>query len=126
MKNLKIAISILVILIAVISISHIYLYGSSERMADQISSAEKNVISGKTDNALKNIENFEGEWERNKHVFATFIRHAEIDLANQSAAKLSTFLKEDDKTDFLAECETLRMQINHIAETEQFNLDNIF
>lgn len=95
-------------------------------MSDIINNAEKSAVSGDIDMAAKQIDSFESEWTFNRHIYAAFIRHAEIDLANQSAAKLRTYLKDEDKTDFIAECETLRMQIKHIADSEHFSLDNIF
>lgn len=125
MKSLKTSISILAVLILMISAAHIYLNYSSNKMDDIISSAEKYALSGNTEMAAKRLDEFSSEWNHSKHIFATFIRHAEIDLANQSAAKLSSYLEEEDKSDFIAECETLRMQIKHIEETEQFSLDNI-
>lgn len=106
--------------------SHLFLNSTTQRMSDIINSAEKSAVSGNIDAASNQIDAFESEWAFNKHVYAAFIRHAEIDLANQSAAKLRTYLKDENKTDFIAECETLRMQIKHIAESERFSLDNIF
>ncbi|MFO7160311.1 MAG: DUF4363 family protein [[Clostridium] cellulosi] len=125
-KNLKTAIIILAAILLLICSSHIYLNSSAQRIADIINSAEKSAIEGNIDAAFKQIDAFESEWAFNKHVYATFIRHAEIDLANQSAAKLRAYLKDEDRTDFIAECETLRMQIKHIAESDRFSLDNIF
>ena len=95
-------------------------------MADTISIAETSARSGNISSSKKQLDEFSAEWEYNKQIFATFIRHAELDIANQSAAKLKSYLDNDDKSNFYGECETLKMQIHHIAETEQFSIDNVF
>jgi hypothetical protein len=123
-KKLKIAVAILIILPVSIIVSHLYLNASSERMVTLLTEIEK---SARTDTASsdRQLDAFMTEWNRNKTIYATFIRHAELDFANQSAAKLKAYLNGNEKSNFFAECDTLKMQIRHIAETEQFSLDNI-
>lgn len=125
MKKLKVAIVILIILPVSIGVSHIYLNSSSEKMVGMLSNVETSAREGDISSANMRLNKFMVVWEKNKPVYATFIRHAEIDLANQSAAKLKEYLADDEKSNFFAECETLKMQITHIADTERFSLDNI-
>ena len=94
-------------------------------MADKLSDAEDSARKGDTLLSAKQLDEFSVEWNKNKRVFATFIRHAELDIANQSAAKLKPYLQNEDKSNFYGECETLKMQMHHISETERFSIDNI-
>lgn len=125
MKKLKVAIVILIILPISIGIRYVYLNLSSEKMVGMLSDVEKSARAGKTSSSVRQLGEFMLVWDKNKPVYATFIRHAEIDLANQSAAKLKAYLASDEKSNFFAECDTLKMQIAHIAETEKFSIENI-
>jgi hypothetical protein len=124
LKKLKIAVIILIVLPVSIIVSHLYLNASSERMVTLLSGVEKNAYVN-TAAADRELAAFMTEWNRNRAIYATFIRHAELDIANQSAAKIKAYLDGDEKSNFFAECDTLKMQIRHIAETERFSLDNI-
>ena len=125
MKKVKVAIAILIIMPILIGISHIYLNHASDQMADKISDAEDSARNGDISLSEKQLDEFSVEWNNNKRIFATFIRHAELDIANQSAAKLKPYLRNADKSNFYGECETLKMQMHHISETEKFSIDNI-
>jgi hypothetical protein len=124
-KKIVMAIAILIIMPALIGISHIYLNKASTEMAQKLSVAEDSARKGDISLSLKQLNEFSKDWDFNKKIFATFIRHAELDLANQSSAKLIPYLQDDNKSNFYGECETLKMQINHIADTERFSVDNI-
>jgi hypothetical protein len=102
-----------------------FLYKGSDEMAKEISAAEDSARSGNYELAQQQIDTFIKDWDAHKKVYATFIRHAEIDLANQSASKLKAYLDDDNKSNFFGECEALKMQINHIADTERFTFYNI-
>lgn len=125
MKKWKIAVAILIIMPILIGISHIYLNRVTDEMVDKINEAEVSAKAGNIALSGKQLAEFSVDWNKNKRIFATFIRHAELDIANQSAAKLMPYLDNDDRCNFYGECETLKMQIHHIAETEQFSVDNI-
>lgn len=115
----------MVILPVSIVISHVYLNSTSERMVGMLSDVEKSARAGKASSSNRKLEDFMTVWDKTKPIYATFIRHAEIDFANQSAAKLKSYLASNEKSNFFAECETLKMQISHIADTERFSIDNI-
>lgn len=124
MKKLKIAVVILILLPTAIITSHFYLNASSEQMVTMLTGVEKSARSN-TAASQKQLDAFMAVWNRNKVIYSTFIRHAEIDFANQSASKLKAYLNGEEKSNFFAECDTLKMQIRHITETEQFSLGNI-
>ncbi len=126
MKKLKVAIATLIIILLLIGATHIYLRNVTQSMVNQLSVAEQSERAGNTQLAKKDLEAFSKEWDVNKHLLATFIRHSELDLANQSIAKLTPLTDTDDVSGFYAECDTLKMQINHLVDVERFSFDNIF
>lgn len=125
MKKLKAAIAVLIIVPLLIIADNIYLNRLSVKMTSIIDQAEQYERDSDTVKAKQTLQVFSEKWENHKHLLATFIRHSELDIANQSESKLKSLADSDDKSEFYAECDTLKMQINHIAETEKFCLDNI-
>ena len=120
------AIAILIIIPLLIAITHIYLRNVTESMVSKIDIAEQSEKAGNTQQTKKDIAQFSKQWESDKHLLATFIRHSELDLANQSVAKLIPLADTDDVSGFYAESETLKMQIQHLVDVERFSVDNIF
>jgi hypothetical protein len=125
MKKLKFAIATLIIIPLVIAASHIYLRNVTEDMVTKINQAEQSERDSKTYQTKTELDGFSNEWSKNELVLATFIRHSELDIANQSIAKLKSLADTDDVSGFYAECETLKMQIRHLVEVERFSPDNI-
>lgn len=125
MKKIKVAIATLIIIPLIIAVCHIYLNRVSVNMVSILNDVEKYERASDANMAKQKLDYFQTKWGFHKQVIATFVRHAEIDFANQSAAKLKPLIDCEDKSQFYAECETLKMQINHIEDTEKFTIDNI-
>lgn len=126
MKKLISAAIIVAVIITGVIFAQKYMLDESEKMVEVLRQAEYYVYNGDEEEATKYIDTFSKQWDVNKKVWCTFIMHEEIDIANQSAAKLKPYLKDPNKSNFFAECEALKFQIGHIAENEQYTLDNIF
>lgn len=126
MKRVKPAIIMLLLIPAVIFISHFYLKNVTGKMSDILGRAQQLAQNGDNDGAAELVSEFNGEWDKNKAIIATFVKHNELDTVNLSAAKLQPYIKNDNTGDFCAECETLKVQLKHIWESEKFSLDNIF
>lgn len=126
MKKLKIAVAALIIMPALIVSEQMYLNNASQELVDKINAVESSAKAGDIAETTRRLDDFLSVWYKKKRIFATFIRHAEIDIANQSASKLKPYLANEDKSNFFGECETIKMQIKHIAETEKFSAVNIF
>lgn len=125
MKKLISAAVIVAVIITGIIFAQRYMLTESEKMVAVLRQAEYYAKSGDDEEATKYLDTFSKQWDVNKKVWCTFIMHEEIDIANQSAAKLKPYLADDNKSNFFAECEALKFQINHIAQTEQYTVDNI-
>ena len=94
-------------------------------MSKILDKAETQVSDGNKKEAANQIAAFTKSWNKDKKLMGTFIRHSELDIANVSAAKLQAYLDDENDTDFLAECESLKMQLHHIMDTERFTFDNL-
>jgi len=125
MKKIKPTIIILIIIPIIIFSSHSYLKNVTSAMSETLNSAQMLAQSGDINGAVKMVDKFNNQWDKYKGVIATFIKHNELDIVNLSAAKLKPLIKNDSKGDFLAECESLKVQLHHIWETEKFSVDNI-
>jgi uncharacterized membrane protein YvbJ len=125
MKKLKVAIATLLIIPLIIAASSIYLNRVTENMSAMINAAEQSERASDSQKVNLELASFNKSWNIHKHVIATFIRHSEIDIADQSAARLNVLAESSDRTEFYAECEALKMQLKNIADTEKFSIDNI-
>lgn len=94
-------------------------------MDKHIGNAEKLLAQGNKEQAAKQVAAFTSSWEKNKPIMGTFIRHSELDVVNLSSAKLKPYMNGGDTAEFYAECESLKIQLHHIWETEKFSLDNV-
>lgn len=125
MKKLLSAVIIIAVIITGVIFAQRYMLTESEKMVAVLRQAEYYAKSGDDAQADEYLDTFAKQWDINKKIWCTFIMHEEIDIANQSAAKLKPYLADENKSNFFAECEALKFQINHIAQNERYTLDNI-
>lgn len=126
MKRVWIAVVILLLIPTIVFVTHRYLHSATGTMSEIIGTAQSKAEEGNKKEAAKQIAAFEKSWDNNQRIMGCFIRHSELDTVNQSTAKLMPLLQDDNLTSFSAECETLKMQLHHIVETENFSFDNLF
>jgi hypothetical protein len=126
LKKLYIAIAILIILPSLIVVGQFYLKGTTVKMTEIINKAENNAKHNDNNKAKQDLKTFAKEWEINNKIIATFVRHSELDIVNESNARLLPYLENNDLTNFSAECEVIKSQLHHIMHTEEFSFDNIF
>jgi hypothetical protein len=117
---------LITLIITGIILSKSYMQKETQEMVELIKASETSVYAGDFERAEKSVNEFSEKWDTNRKVLCTFVRHSEVDIANESAAKIKPYLNAEDKSDFFAECEILKFQIKHISETESYTLYNIF
>lgn len=125
LKKIVTPIVIIAVIITGIIVSKNYMQRETAEMVELLKSAETFAYSGDYNKAEKDINDFSEKWDKNRKVLCTFVRHSEVDIANESAAKVKPYLNAQDKSDFFAECEILKFQIKHITETEKYTLYNV-
>lgn len=119
------AVCILAGIVLVIICCHFYLNRVTDGLAQTLTSAENAERAGNDAQTQRELEAFNRQWMSHREFIATMIRHSEIDLVNQSAAKLKAYAKGEDKAQFFAECDTLQLQIKHLYDVERFSWGNI-
>ncbi|MFT9076696.1 DUF4363 family protein [Ethanoligenens sp.] len=126
MNKLKIAGIISVLIIAVMIASQIYLAKSSQCMAKSIAAVQSSYKqSGNSPATQKKMRQFFSLWQKNSRILPTILKHSELDIVNESVAKLPAYLKDDQPSDFDAECDMLKMQLIHLWNVEKINWENI-
>ncbi len=126
MKKWVAALCILAGITIGIGCCHIYLHRVTDSLAQTVAAAARDEHAGKTQQAKQELDAFNRDWDKNREIISTFIRHSELDLVNQSMEKLEPLSGGEDKAQFYAECETLEMQLKHLYDVERFTLGNVF
>lgn len=125
MKRVYFAIAVLLLIPLLIVTGQIYLRHVTTGLSGTLDLAQEYASEKKTDQARGEVREFMQKWETGKTVMETFVRHLELDEINQGSARLEPYLEDDDKTEFNAECDELKVQLEHIWNAEQFSISNI-
>lgn len=126
MRNVVIALSILVIMIITMSFSIKYLNKASQDLGKLIDEIEQNIIDDNWDKAYKTSIEFTNKWEDYSEKIKLFTNHQEIDSIEMESRKLPQYIKEETKDESLASVHVLKFLLNHIAELEKVEIMNIF
>jgi hypothetical protein len=124
-KRLKYAIGLLIIIPLLIVCALLYLKQTTTDMREAITQAQSYAQIGDREAAQEKVGEFIRLWDKNKDVMATFIKHHELDVVNLSYVKLLPYLESGNMGDFNSECDMLKTQLDHIFDTEKFNIDNV-
>lgn len=125
MKRIYLAIAILILLPVLIFGGQFYLKKSTNDMKEILNTAQDYSEQKKNDRAVGEVREFIKQWHKNKSIMETFVRHSELDTINQNSAKLEPYLTGGEESEFNAECEELKVQLEHIYNAEKFTIDNI-
>lgn len=125
LKRVLSTIIILTLIISGIILTDIYLKKTTNEIIALTKTAESEVIGGDIVSAKKNIEVLQQKWKKSRNVLAIFIKHSDIDTVNASVSKLKVYVKDEDKTDFFAECDTIEFYLNTLADSESYAYYNI-
>lgn len=126
MKNVVIALLILVIMIITMFSSIKYLNEASQNLGKLNDEIKQNIIDDNWDKAYKNSIEFTNKWEDYSKKIKLFADHHEIDNIEIELRKLPQYIKEKAKDESLACVHVLKFLLNHIAELEKIKIHNIF
>lgn len=125
MKSFKLAIVLLILIIAG-SIVYIYsLNNASNILVSEISNLEDSVKSSNWDSAEKQVDTLQNKWNKTEKWMSTLIDHQEIDSIQLTLAKLTQYVHEKETTDIMAESASLKLLIKHIPGKEKVDLTNL-
>lgn len=93
------------------------------RLNDEI---EKSITDGNWDRAYNTTIELTEKWKDYSKKIKLFSNHDEIDNIEMELQKLPQYIKEKTKDESLASTYVLKFLLNHIADLEKVNIENIF
>ncbi|HHU71835.1 MAG TPA: DUF4363 family protein [Clostridiales bacterium] len=126
MKNIVISLIISVIMIISMSFSIKYLNNVSQDLVRLNDEIEKSITDGNWDRAYNTTIELTEKWKDYSKKIKLFSNHDEIDNIEMELQKLPQYIKEKTKDESLASTYVLKFLLNHIADLEKVNIENIF
>lgn len=126
MKNIVISLIISVIMIISMSFSIKYLNNVSQDLVRLNDEIEKSITNGNWDRAYNTTIELTEKWKDYSKKIKLFSNHDEIDNIEMELQKLPQYIKEKTKDESLASTYVLKFLLNHIADLEKVNIENIF
>lgn len=71
------------------------------------------------------VDELNEKWRDDEKLLSVFIPHQRLEAIAQSFSEMSVNAKCDEKSDFLSESEKLKVNLEHLKETELVKLQNI-
>jgi len=125
----KIVLTINFITLILIIILGIYEIRTIERdtisFMGNLNDVKKSVEASNWDNAYKNIELLNKNWERKKQLWSFFVNHNEIDNISMYLKQSIEYIKYKDKNEAMASLAILEHYLTHISEIEKLRIENI-
>lgn|GEM_PF-789120 len=129
MNSGKIVLTINFITLILIIILGIYEIRTIERdtisFMGNLNDVKKSVEASNWDNAYKNIELLNKNWERKKQLWSFFVNHNEIDNISMYLKQSIEYIKYKDKNEAMASLAILEHYLTHISEIEKLRIENI-
>ncbi|SPF43843.1 conserved hypothetical protein [Candidatus Desulfosporosinus infrequens] len=94
-------------------------------MGTQLEIVEQSISTQKWKVAQKELNTAQIRWENNKTWWTVLLDHQEIDNIDLSMNRLEKYIATQDISLSLAEVTTLKLQVDHISDSEKPNLQNI-
>lgn len=120
MKSFFTACAILLTICALIAFNTFYVTrktGELERLCAEIS---------ETENPERLVERLRVVWDDSKTPLTLSVKHAEADRAESALLRLTCYLENGRRAEFLAELAVFRSVLSDISSSQKFSLDNIF
>lgn len=85
----------------------------------------QNKIEKEDDTIGQLVDDLDEEWREDKKILSIFIPHQRLEVISQSFSEMRVNAKCNEKSDSLAECEKLKVNLEHLRETELVKIQNI-
>lgn len=126
MKNVIISFTIFICMLILSMFSVMYLNKICNELQALDATIENQVNSASFDTAYKTSVEFLNKWNKYSNTISVFVNHAEIDNINNELWKLTQYTKCENKDESLASTHVLKFFLEHIANMEKVNIQNIF
>mgnify|MGYP000436384867 CR=1 FL=1 len=102
-----------------------FLSSTAEALLEDLDAVGESIDAGDWSAARASLERLQRRWDEVKGVWAVFIPHGEIDLVEESLAKLAAAVESENLTLARSELAGVRFLIRHIPENEVPSFSNI-
>lgn len=106
--------------------SNRYINISTQRLVQVIEQVDERLDNQDWDQADHQLHVLKKDWEETKDVWSVLVHHQEIDTIDITVMRLTEYVQANDSVLAAGELATLRLLFEHMADTEAFNLKNIF
>ncbi|ODA41496.1 DUF4363 family protein [Desulfosporosinus sp. BG] len=125
MRTVYIIVIIVILLLGGSLISYRYLQSTTQTLGVELESVEKSISTEKWEIAEKDLNTTLECWDKNKILWTVLLDHQEIDAIDIGINRLDKFIKTQNISLSLGEVSSLKLRLDHIADTEKLNLQNI-
>jgi len=105
--------------------SYQYIQTSAQALEVPLETVEQSISTQKWEVAQKELNTAQQRWDKNKTWWTVLLNHQEIDTIDISIKRLEKYLETHDVSLSLGEVAALKLQVDHISDTEKLNLRNI-
>jgi hypothetical protein len=125
LRTIPTIIIIVVLLLGGSLTSYQYLQKTSQTLGSQLRTVEKSISAQQWEAAHKEWSTAQQGWDKNKTWWTILLDHQEIDKIDISLNRLEKYIETHNVSLSLGEVSSLRLQVDHISNTEQLTLQNI-
>lgn len=126
MKSIVASFIIFIVMVISIFFSINYLNQVCTKLEGLDIQIERNIDNGDWTKAYDNSLKFLKQWDNYSKKISVFVDHEEIDNINNELWKLTQYTKVKNKDESLASNHVIKFFLDHIADMEKVNLQNIF
>mgnify|MGYP002647446928 CR=1 FL=1 len=126
MKSIWICIVLSFLIIVLIVVPHIFITNTTHEIRELLKSADSAVEAEDWQQAVKLCKDTSQRWEKYTPLYEMIVEHQEVDEIIMSIRQLERFAAEKEKPEARALISELDFLINHLRETDNLSIENIF
>lgn len=126
MKGVIVASALFVVALFFCIFSGVSLNKIGREACNDLNKIEELAKESKWDEALKETEKLQANWEKNIKWITTLIDHRETDEVNETLYALKEYIIYEEKPEMMATAATLQQMLMHIPLKEKLKIENIF
>ncbi|MDR0931384.1 MAG: DUF4363 family protein [Clostridiales bacterium] len=125
MKSFIIAIILLLVVVATLITTDLFLANSTDRNSRDLQEVYDAVEREDWDAATELIHKAHENWDEDNFLYSILIDHLELDNIELRYLPATEFIEQHVKGDSLAECSNIIFLMNHLHDKTTFCLENI-
>ena len=125
MRTLITIVIIVILLLGGSLTSYQYIQTSTQALGVPLEAVEQSISTQKWEVAQKELNTAQQRWDKNKTWWTVLLDHQEINNIDISMNRLEKYIETHDFSLSLGEVSALKLQVDHISDTEKLNLRNI-